>query len=70
MQTTLVTAPVPGAPRAKTTVYVGGLADGVTEAVLHAVCIPFGEIKVRVWFEWGQGAVRGPLRRVCARAAA
>jgi hypothetical protein len=53
MQTTLVTAPPPGAHRAKTTVYVGGLADGVTEAVLHSVCIPFGDIKVRRCFRGG-----------------
>jgi hypothetical protein len=48
MQTTLVTQPPPGAvsARSKTTLYVGGLADGVTEAVLHAVVLPFGEVKV------------------------
>lgn len=45
MQTTLVTATAPGA-RSKTTLYVGGLADGVSEAVLHAVVVPFGEVKV------------------------
>lgn len=49
MQSTLVTAPPPGArsARSMTTLYVGGLADGVSEAVLHAVVLPFGEVKVR-----------------------
>ena len=31
---------------AKSTLYVGGLSDGVNEAALHAAFIPFGEIKV------------------------
>jgi len=45
MQTTLVTAPGSRNARSKTTLYVGGLADGVSEAVLHAVVLPFGEVK-------------------------
>jgi peptidyl-prolyl isomerase E (cyclophilin E) len=29
----------------RTTLYVGGLADEVTEAILHAAFLPFGELK-------------------------
>ncbi|KAF3788283.1 Peptidyl-prolyl cis-trans isomerase e [Nymphaea thermarum] len=32
-------------PHQKTTLYVGGLAEEVNEAILHAAFIPFGDIK-------------------------
>ncbi|KAH7302446.1 hypothetical protein KP509_23G073900 [Ceratopteris richardii] len=32
-------------PNPKTTLYVGGLEENVTEAILHAAFIPFGDIK-------------------------
>ena len=31
--------------RAKRTLYIGGLDEGVTEAILHAAFLPFGDIK-------------------------
>lgn len=55
MQSTLVGG-VSARPRgAKATLYVGGLADGVNEASLHAAFIPFGEIKVKrfEFVRWG-----------------
>ena len=42
------------------TVYVGGLAEEVTEAVLHAVFVPFGEVKdVSLPFDHKAGKGRG-----------
>lgn len=44
MQTTQVAVGGKGT-NAKTTLYVGGLEESVTEATLHSTFIPFGEIK-------------------------
>ena len=44
----------------KTTLYVGGLEDNVTEAILHAAFIPFGDLKdVSVPMDHATGKHRG-----------
>ena len=41
-------------------VYVGGLADGATEAALHAAFVPFGEVRdVKVPLDPASGQPRG-----------
>lgn len=59
MSTTLVTAGGKGS-NPKTTLYVGGLEDNVTEAILHAAFIPFGDLKdVSIPMDHATGKHRG-----------
>jgi peptidyl-prolyl isomerase E (cyclophilin E) len=46
--------------RAKRTIYVGGLDSEVTQEMLYALCVPFGDIaSVEIPKEWKQGGNRG-----------
>jgi len=59
MATTLVAVGGKGA-NPKTTLYVGGLEETVTEATLHAAFIPFGDLKdVNVPLDHATGKHRG-----------
>ncbi|KFM22968.1 Peptidyl-prolyl cis-trans isomerase E [Auxenochlorella protothecoides] len=58
-QTTLVSLSGKGT-NPKTTLYVGGLEESVTDAILHAAFIPFGDIKdVSVPIDHASGKHRG-----------
>jgi peptidyl-prolyl isomerase E (cyclophilin E) len=59
MQSTLVDTGAAGI-HPRTTLYVGGLEDNVTEAILRAAFIPFGELKdVTVPLDHATGKHRG-----------
>lgn len=58
-QTTLVSLSGKGT-NPKTTLYVGGLEESVTESILHAAFIPFGDIKdISVPLDHASGKHRG-----------
>lgn len=59
MQTTLVNVVASGG-NPRTTLYVGGLEENVTEAILHAAFVPFGDIKdVSIPLDHATGKHRG-----------
>ena len=59
MSTTLVAVSGKGS-NPKTTLYVGGLDEAVTEAVLHAAFVPFGDLKdVNIPLDHATGKHRG-----------
>ena len=59
MQSTLVSLTGKGS-NPKTTLYVGGLEENVTDAILHAAFLPFGDLKdVSIPMDHATGKHRG-----------
>ncbi|GMH40418.1 hypothetical protein BSKO_08322 [Bryopsis sp. KO-2023] len=59
MESTVVSVAGPGT-NPKTTLYVGGLEESVSESILHAAFVPFGEIKdVTIPLDHTSGKHRG-----------